>query len=67
MVCPAALHVVPHPLGSWHVQREGEDRPLSEHDSETAAELSAVLRAHATDTPEVVVHDRYDRLHRALP
>ena len=54
------LHVLPHERGSWRVQREGEDRPLSEHDSATAAERSAV----AAGAREVIVHDRYGRLHR---
>ena len=45
--------------------REGEDQPLSEHNSETDAEGAAVSEARATDTSEVVVHDRYDRVHPA--
>lgn len=55
----SAIHVVPHERGSWRVQREGDDRPLSEHGSETAAERAAV----AAGAPEVIVHDRYGRLH----
>ena len=61
------LHIVPNQLGSWHVRREGADRPLSEHASATDAELAAVRAAHATDAPEVVVHDRYNRVRRAHP
>jgi Uncharacterized protein conserved in bacteria (DUF2188) len=59
------LHVLPDRVGGWRVEREGEDRPLSEHNSETDAEGAAVSEARATDTPEVVVHDRYDRVRRA--
>ena len=64
-VCSPPLHVVPDRLGGWHVQREGEDRPLSEHTSATDAEGAAVREARDTGSPDVVVHDRYDRVHRA--
>jgi hypothetical protein len=50
-----------------HVEREGEDSPLSQHDSETAAEGAALRDARVTGTPEVVIHDRYGRVHRAEP
>ena len=63
-VCSPPLHVVPDRLGGWHVQREGDDRPLSEHTSETDAEGAAVREARDTGSPDVVVHDRYDRVHR---
>ena len=63
----APLHVVPNRVGGWRVEREGEDRPLSEHNSATAAERAAIGNARATGMPEVIVHDRYDRLHRAEP
>ena len=59
------LHVLPDRVGGWRVVREGADQPLSEHNSETAAEHAAVSEARATDTPEVVVHDCYDRVHPA--
>ena len=59
------LHVVPDRSAAGTSQREGEDRPLSEHNSETDAEGAAVREARATGTPDVVVHDRYDRVHRA--
>jgi predicted kinase len=65
-VAPSApLHVVPNRVGGWRVEREGEDRPLSEHNSATAAERAAIGNARATGMSEVIVHDRYDRLHRA--
>ena len=63
--CPQPLHVVPDNVGGWHVEREGEAQPLSAHNSETDAEREAVRTARATATPEVLVHDRYDRIHRA--
>ena len=59
------LHVVPDRLGGWHVEREGEDRRLSKHTSLTDAEGAAVREARGTGSPDVVVHDRYDRVHRA--
>lgn len=56
------VHVLPHRLGTWFVQREGDHEPLSEHGSETAAELAATRDAGAA---EVIVHDRYARVHVA--
>jgi hypothetical protein len=55
----APLHVIPLPLGTWTVQREGEAAPISEHGSETEAELAATRHA---DGCEVIVHDRYSRV-----
>jgi aminoglycoside phosphotransferase family enzyme/predicted kinase len=63
--CPQPLHVVPDAVGGWHVQREGEDDALSAHNSATDAERAAVRNARATATPQVLVHDRYDRIHQA--
>ena len=59
------LHVLPNRVGGWRVEREGHDEPLSEHNSETDAEGAAVSEARVTGTPEVVIHDRYDRVRRA--
>ena len=56
------VHVLPHRLGTWFVQREGDHEPLSEHGSETDAELAATRDAGAAD---VIVHDRYQRVHVA--
>jgi hypothetical protein len=56
------VHVLPHRLGTWFVHREGDHEPLSEHGSETAAELAATRGAGAA---EVIVHDRYARVHVA--
>jgi hypothetical protein len=59
------LHVVADRLGGWHVQREGEARPLSDHDSATDAEQAAVRQANRSGAEAVVVHDRYERTHLA--
>ena len=61
------LHVVPDHVGGWSVLRDGSAQPLSKHDSATAAERAAVRNARATGTPEVLVHDCYDRVHPAKP
>jgi hypothetical protein len=61
------LHVIPDRVGGWRVEREGAEHPLSEHNSETAAEGAAVTAARDTDTPDVVVHDRYDRIRHTRP
>jgi hypothetical protein len=55
-----SVHVVPDRLGRWRVQREGDDQPLSEHETATEAERAAA-RESAT---EIVVHDRYCRVRR---
>ena len=59
------LHVIPDQVGGWRVEREGGEHALSRHNSATAAEDAAVSAARSTDTPDVVIHDRYDRTHRA--
>jgi hypothetical protein len=63
----APLHVIPDRVGGWRVEREGAEHPLSQHDSETAAEGAAVRAARDTETPDVVIHDCYDRIHEAKP
>jgi uncharacterized protein DUF2188 len=60
MTSDRPLHVLPHRLGTWFVQREGDQEPLSEHGNETEAELAATREA---GTGEVIVHDRYERVH----
>ena len=64
---PSPLHVIPDRVGGWRVEREGAEHPLSEHNSETEAEDAAVTAAQKTDTPDVVVHDRYDRIRQTRP
>jgi hypothetical protein len=61
------LHVVPDRVGGGRVEREGAEHALSQHDSVTAAEGAAVDAARDTDTPDVVIHDRYDRVRVARP
>lgn len=58
------LHVRADACGVWRVQWEGEDRPLSEHGSETEAERAAARHAMEAGAPEIVVHDRYHRVRR---
>jgi len=48
------------------VQREGETQPLSEHGNATDAERAATRDAAASaPAPDVLVHDRYERVHQA--
>jgi Uncharacterized protein conserved in bacteria (DUF2188) len=64
------LHVHPDPSGRWRVQPEGEEQVLSEHSSESEAERAAARHAAPGDICEIVVHDRYHRVHtlyRARP
>jgi hypothetical protein len=55
--------------GVWRVKPEGGDRILSAHVSETAAERAAAVHAVETGAAEIVVYDRYFRVHskRATP
>jgi hypothetical protein len=62
MIRKRPLHILADRLGRWRVQREGDDQALSQHDNETEAELAAT---EDEGTTEVIVHDRYERLHRA--
>jgi hypothetical protein len=64
MTASHPIHVIPHARGSWHVRREGEPVALSEHANETEAERAAVRQANLTGAREVIVHDRYGRVHR---
>lgn len=59
--------MIPDRVGGWRVEREGAEHPLSQHDSETEAEGAAVRAARDTETSDVVIHDRYDRIHEAKP
>jgi hypothetical protein len=59
------LHIRPNARGDWSVEREGETQPLSVHRSETDAERAAASHADRSDATEIIVHDRYDRVHRA--
>jgi len=59
MTSSRALHVVSTRLGQWHVRREGDPCALSEHGSAT----EAVREARVSGADEILVHDRYDRVH----
>jgi hypothetical protein len=61
------LHVSSDRRGVWRVQAEGEPRALSEHASETDAERAAARHAAATGAHEIIVHDRYHRVHSVPP
>jgi hypothetical protein len=59
------IHVKCTDTGNWLVHPEDCDEPISEHPNETLAELAALEHAAARGNGEVVVHDRYRRVHRA--
>ena len=61
------LHVHADRRGVWRVESEDEPHTLSEHASETQAERAAKRHAAETGAPEIVVHDRYDRVHSVTP
>jgi hypothetical protein len=50
---------------TWRVSDVDAASPLSEHTSETDAELAARAWAEACGADRVVVHDRYHRAHHA--
>lgn len=55
------VHVRCSPVGRWRVELGlHPDRPVSEHDSETAAEAAARDRFGGR-AGELLLHDRYDR------
>jgi Uncharacterized protein conserved in bacteria (DUF2188) len=57
------VHVTCGRTGVWMVVAEDDDRPLSEHASETDAERAALALAAALPDARVLVHDRYSRVH----
>jgi Uncharacterized protein conserved in bacteria (DUF2188) len=57
------IHVRYSDKGSWVVQPDDRSDPISEHGSETAAERAAIEHASGRDDCDVVVHDRYARVH----
>ncbi len=61
------LHVRADGLGIWLVYAEGEDRSLSRYGSETDAERAATRRAADTGARDIIVHDRYHRVHKVSP
>jgi hypothetical protein len=58
------LHVMADARGRWRVLDDGEESaPLSEHTTATEAERAAWRHGARS----VLVHDRYCRIHDALP
>jgi len=60
----SSVHVVPGRKGVWTVR--GVDDLASVHTSATEAERAAHDYARARGATQVVLHDRYARLHVAL-
>jgi hypothetical protein len=61
------IHVRPGVMGSWVVQPDDLEAPLSEHSNETEAERAAIARAVVLDDAAVVIHDRYARVRIVRP
>jgi hypothetical protein len=59
----AHIHVTCRDNGTWLVCAEDRVAPISEHNSETAAELAALAYASRCGDIHVVIHDRYHRVH----
>jgi hypothetical protein len=57
------IHVEYSDSGMWVVKPDDRTAVLSEHWSETAAERAAIAHAAGCDDCDVVVHDRYARVH----
>jgi hypothetical protein len=63
---PREVHVIPDDRTTWRVYEPGTGKPVSEHTNATDAEVAALALAdqHAE---RVVIHDRYNRTHEAVP
>jgi len=61
---PPRVHVIPGRAGAWTVRTDGSGRVESVHPSTTQAERAAQRLARARGAREVIVHDRYCRVHR---
>ncbi len=57
------VHVVPSELGHWMVL-DGHRRPHSMHPTQTDAERAALEYAAQCKASDVVLHDRYKRVHQ---
>ena len=57
------VHVVPGRRGVWVVRTTDADSAVSLHGSVTEAEHAAHRYAHSCGATDVVVHDRYARVH----
>ena len=60
-----SVHVVPGRKGVWTVRGLDDDAAASVHASATEAERAAHRYARARGATQVVLHDRYARLHVA--
>ena len=60
-----SVHVVPGRKGVWTVRGVDDAAAASVHPSATAAERAAHNYARASGATQVVLHDRYARLHVA--
>src|SRR4051794_15184138 len=61
------VHVVPDERSTWRVYDDDAAAAISEHTNATEAQLAARARAEDRDAERVVVHDRYHRMHEAVP
>lgn len=59
-VSSPALHVIPHPRGTWTLADDA-GTVVSDHPTATDAERAATARAAETGET-VVIHDRYHRV-----
>jgi hypothetical protein len=60
----SCIEVLPDERGAWRVVDESmAGALLSEHASATDAELAAWRHAEVLDADEIIVHDRYNRVH----
>lgn len=59
------IHVRYSDTGSWAVQPDDRDAPISHHPTATAAERAAIAYAATAGEIDVVIHDRYARVHVA--
>jgi hypothetical protein len=60
------IHILCSDTGTWAVHIDPGDDPVSEHSSETSAEIAALELARSLGGADVVVHDRYRRVHGAM-
>jgi hypothetical protein len=60
------VHVLPRHDGRWTVRTDDDTATDTQHPTADAAELHAHRRAALVGTDVVLVHDRYQRVHRSL-
>jgi hypothetical protein len=60
----STIHVEPTSTGRWIVRLDDERESLSEHESATDAERAARDLAQHEGAEDVLLHDRYARVHR---